>query len=253
MRPFKENAECDSSLAPALRAACGRLPGQLPLACAPNSAFRTPHFFLLFLLLSVNAPAASESLLYPDGRQVLDVRSNERNPFVQQLVEPSSTTTSPQEGASEEARLRRILKAVKISGGASKSGHRQLLLGSLILKPGVILPPLLSNQSEALRVISVDDSSLTLEFVEKDPSSDARKILIPFDLKPEVTQFLYGEAVEELAQIGPRGQTKMPPLTAGGVTEILKGSQDAELQNIADRDVKLMGVVHDEQAPKKDQ
>jgi len=216
----------------------------------PASACRIPHFIAL-LLVAASAQAASESLLYPDARQALEVRKNERNPFAQQIAESSSPTANAQEGVSEEARLRRILRAVKIGGVSGTPGHRQLLLGSLILKPGVVLPPLISNQAEILRVVSVDDSSMTLEFVEKDPAADARKILLPFDLKPEVTQFLYGEAVEELAQIGPKGQTKLAPLSAGGVVEILKGSQDAELQNMADRDVKLMGVVHDEQAQKK--
>lgn len=246
----REKAECGMRNAKLGRSAsaCRAERGKNHL---PPSTFRFPLFFSL-LLLSANAPAASESLLYPDARQVLEVRGNERNPFIQQIAEPTSVA-APQEGVTEEARIRRILRAVKISGVSGSPGNRQLLLGSLILKPGFVLPPLLNNQAEVLRVVSVDESSITLEFVEKDPAADARKVVLSFDLKPEVNQFLYGEAVEELAQIGPKGQPKMPPLTAGGVTEILKGSQDAELQNIADRDVKLMGVVRDEQDPKKDQ
>jgi hypothetical protein len=217
----------------------------------PHSAFRLPHFFVL-LLFSASAPAASDSLVYPDGRQILEIRSNERNPFAQQIVEPMSTAANPQEGASEEARLRRIFRAVKVNGLSGTPGKRQILLGSLILKPGIILPPLINNQSEVLRVVSLDEDSMLLEFVEKDPSVDPRKITLPFDLKPEVTQFLYGEAVEELAQIGSKGQAKMPPLASPAVDQIVKGSQDAELQNMTDRDVKWMGVVHDDQAQKKD-
>lgn len=212
-------------------------------------------FFLSLCLpatLPLNCPGAVDSLLFPDGRQVLDVRTTERNPFAQQIAEPPIATANPQEGVSEEARLRRILRAVKVNGVSGTSGKHQVLLGSLILKPGVILPPLISNQIEVLRVVSVDETSMTLEFVEKDPAVDARKIVLPFNLKPEVTQFLYGEAVEDLAQIGPKGQTQLPPLSSEGVSEIVKGSQDAELKSMADRDVKLMGVVRDEQKPKKD-
>ncbi|TSA37389.1 MAG: hypothetical protein D4R65_00915 [Verrucomicrobiaceae bacterium] len=225
------NSECDSSRAPrGIRTQRGPI---------PHSAFRIPHFLVL-LLVSASAPAASESLLYPDTRKVLDVRANERNPFAQQITDSPGPT---QEGVSEDARLRRILRAMKIGGVSGTPGHRQLLLGSLILKPGVVLPPLISNQAEVLRVVSVDDSSITLEFVEKDPASDARKILLTFGIKPEVRQFMYGEAVEAVTKAGVTAQPELKqapypddPLARAILTNI----QEAEQTRSSD---KLMGVL----------
>jgi len=208
-----------------------------------------------FLILSPPAVlAAADALLFPDGRQTMEVRTNERNPFGQQVTpEVQSTGAAAQESVSEESRLRRILRALKISGVSGQGTSRRALIGSLILAPGDPLPPLITNQAESLRVAGVDDSQITLEFIEKDPAAESRKIVLYYSLKPTVAQFLFGEAVEELAQIGAKGQTQMPPLTSPKVTEILQKAQEAELKSLVDRNIRMMGVIDDEQPQKKSQ
>lgn len=208
-----------------------------------------------FLILSPPAVlAAADALLFPDGRQTVEVRPNERNPFGQQVApEVQSTSAGTQEAVSEESRLRRILRALKISGVSGQGSSRRALIGSLILKPGDPLPPLITNQAESLRVAAVDDSQVILEFIERDPAAESRKIILFYGLQPTVAQFLFGEAVEELAQIGAKGQSQMPALTSPRVTEILQKAQDAELKSLVDRNVRMMGVIDDEQAPKNPQ
>lgn len=208
-----------------------------------------------FLILSPPAaPAAADALLFPDARQTVEVRSNERNPFGQTVSpEVQSTGGAAQETVSEESRLRRILRALKISGVSGQGSSRRALIGSLILQPGDPLPPLIANQAESLRVASVDDSQVILEFIEKDPAAESRKITLFYGLQPTVAQFLFGEAVEELAQIGAKGQSQMPALISPKVSEILQKAQDAELKNLVDRNVRMMGVVHDEQPQKQSQ
>ncbi len=197
---------------------------------------------LLLAGLPLFLQAESDSALLPDGRQKIELRPSERNPFAQQVVAETAPTTL-QEGATEESRLRKILRAVKISGISGKPGHKQVLLGSIIIKPGDTLPPILKNQFERLVVVSVDDSNIVLAFGEKDTAVDARKIVLPIGIKPEVTQFMYGEAFEQLVKIGPGGKIDAPPITNQGAVDFIKGSQDADLKNMADRDVDLMGVV----------
>jgi hypothetical protein len=198
--------------------------------------------------------AAADTLLFPDGRQSVEVRPSERNPFGQQVaLEVQSTTAGTQDSVSEESRLRRILRALKISGVSGQGQSRRVLIGSLILKPGDLLPPLISNQAESLRVLGVDASQVTLEFLEKDPAAESRKIILFYGLAPTVTQFLFGEAAEDLAQIGPKGQSQIPALTSPEVSGILQKAQDAELKNLVDRNVRMMGVVHDVPPPNQSQ
>ncbi len=218
---------------------------------SPVAGFKFPvSVFLSLLLFPLCAPAATDSALFPDGRETIALRPGERNPFTQQVVQEAQTTAAP-ETASEESRLRRILRTIKISGVSGGNGKFQALLGSLILKPGNTLPPLINNQSEQLRVAAVDSRSLTLAFVERDPSADPRQIVLPIGIKPDVTQFLYGEAVEDLIKLDQKGQSTLPPIENPEVAKILKDSQDVDLNNMTDRGVKLMGVVHDVPQPKK--
>ena len=204
----------------------------------------------LFLLLISCLRASSDPSLFPDSRQRVELRPNERNPIAQQIV-PEAPPTNPQEGATEEARLRRILRALKIGGVSGPPGHRQVLLGSLILKPGNTLPPIVKNQFEVLQVISVDDASVVLGFVERDSSVSSRQIILPFSVKPEVSQVMIGEALEKLAKVSPTGKIDAPPLTLQGVDDLLKGSRDADLRNLTDREVETMGVDTNAQDKKK--
>jgi len=213
-----------------------------------------PRWFSAFaclLVIPLGAHAATDPSLFPDGRQKVELRATERNPFAQQIA-PEVAPTNAQEGTTEEARLRRIFRAMKVGAVSGTPGNRQVLLGPLILKPGRTLPPMLNNQFEVLRVLSVDDTSVVLAFVERDRSASARQIVLPFGIKPEVTQVMFGEAFEKLTQVGPSGKIEAPPLTMQGVEEFLNGSREADLRNMADREVQMMGVVRNAENSKKD-
>lgn len=208
--------------------------------------------FLFFLLLiPLCARASSDPSLLPDSRQMMSLPASERNPFIQQIA-PEAAPTNAQEGTTEEARLRRIFRAMKIGAASGTAGSKQVLLGSLILKPGRTLPPMLKNQFEVLRVLSVDDTSVVLAFVERDRSAASRQIILPYRIKPEVTQVMFGEAFEKLTQVGPNGKIEAPPLTMQGVEEFLNGSREADLRNMADREVQMMGVVTNAEKPTKE-
>ena len=190
--------------------------------------------------------------LRPDGREAIEIQSGERNPFAVQIVQDKGPAeTSPTEGLSEEARIRRILGTLRVTGSSQGEDRTKVLMGSLIVKPGDTLPPLIQNQSERIKVLSLEDGMLTLVFMERDPMAEPRRMVVPIDMKPAVTQFLFGEAVENLAQIDQKGRSALPPLTNPSVTEVLSGSQESEVQGLTDREVSLMGVVHDAKAPKK--
>lgn len=213
--------------------------------------FQASAFLLCLLLIPLSARATSDPSLFPDGRQKVDLRPSERNPFIQQIA-PEAAPAAAQEGTTEEARLRRIFRAMKIGAVSGAPGSKQVLLGSLIIKPGRTLPPILKNQFEVLRVLSVDDTSIVLAFVERDRSVAGRQIILPYGIKPEVTQMMFGDAFEKLTQVGPSGKIEAPPLTMQGVEEFLSGSRDADLRNMADREIQMMGVVTNADDSKKD-
>lgn len=207
---------------------------------------------LCCLAIPCGLRAASDPSLLPEGRQREELRPSERNPFTQQVALETPAPTNVQDGTTEEARLRRIFRATKVGGISGKPGARHALLGSLILKPGDTLPPILKDQFEVLRVVSVDDASIVIAFVERDSSLDARQIVLPVGIKPEVSRVMIGETFEELTKMGPSGKIEAPPVTNKGVEDLLKGSREADLRNIADRDVQMMGVVtNEENADKK--
>jgi len=214
------------------------------------SGFPLPLSALVLVFLPLLLRAANDPSLFPDGRQRAELRPQERNPFAQQAA-IEEAPANPQEGASEEARLRRILRAMKIGGVSGSTDQRHVLLGSLILKPGTTLPPILKNQSETLRVLSVGDGSIVLAFVERDPSVPARQIALPLGIKPEVTQLMFGEAFEALTKVGPSGRVEAPPLTIQGAEDFLQSSKEANLRNMADRDVQMMGVITNAENAKK--
>jgi hypothetical protein len=203
---------------------------------------------VLAALLSAPLARAATPSLMPDERATIQLQPKERNPFAQAAA-PERTITTAQESASEDARLRRILGALKIAGTSRADGKSRVLLGSLIVSVGEILPPIIGNQVEVLRVVSVDDSKLTLAFVERDSSADPRKIELPINMKPVVSQFLYGEAVESLLGITRDAAPKLPALDTPAVKEVIKVSQDLDLQNVAERNTKLMGGVRDAETP----
>ena len=215
------------------------------------SSFKLQVSVFLFLLLPpLLLRAAIDPSLYPDGRKKVEVRPAESIPFAQQIVQ-EAPAIAPQEGATEEARLRRILKAMKIGGVSKGLGDKQVLLGSLILKPGKTLPPLLNNQIEVLRVLSVNDNTVVLEFVEKDPAVAARQLFLPFEIKAEVRQFMYGDAVEEVAKAGVAPQPNLPQAANPPdpvIRSILANSQEAEQIRNSD---KLMGVDPNAEDKKK--
>ena len=209
------------------------------------------HIAALILLSPIGLRAASDSSLLPEGRQKLDVLPSERNPFSAQVAEIATSSTQ-HEGTTEESRLRRILRAMKVGGISGKPGSQHVLLGSLIIKPGDILPPLLDNQAEVLRVVSIEDNSLVLAFIERDASTEVRRIILPLGgLEPTVTQMMYGEAFEELTKMEASGKIDVPPLTLPGVDDFLKGSRGSDLHNVTDRDVQMMGVVRDAENAEK--
>ncbi len=209
----------------------------------------------LFVLLVVIAPAlllAQRPEMLPSTRTFVELREGERNPFGQQMTVLQPTDLDTPDAGGEEARLRRLFGAMKVSGASQSGKERRILVGGMILREGDTVPSILRGQQESIRVASISDKRVLLSFVERDASVEARQIRIPITLDPVVTQLLFGEAFEKMAAIGTDGRSTLSEVPVEGINEFIKGSSEARFENMIDRTFEMMGEVNNEKEPQKE-
>jgi len=209
----------------------------------------------LLALLAVSTPAflfAQRPDMQPSARTFVELREGERNPFGQQMTVLQPTDLDTPDSGGEEARLRRLFGAMKVSGSSRAGKARRVLVGGMILREGEIVPSILRDQQESIRVALIDDNRILLAFVERDASVEARQIQIPITLDPSVSQVLFGEAFEKMAAIGPDGRSTLGEAPVMGVEEFIKGSSEAKFENVIDRTFQMMGEVKHEKEPQKE-
>lgn len=130
---------------------------------------------------SNESPEAKErvqyTLILPEEKTPETVKAEENNPF-----ESSADSAQKDEGTSEENQVRDILLRLPAVGGASGAGGMRIMLGSMRLVPGAMVPPVLPDQQVALKVKSITPEGIELVWVEKKPSGLPPKVLmIPMD------------------------------------------------------------------------
>lgn len=209
----------------------------------------------LILLFAVLGPAsllAQRPDMLPAARTFVELREGERNPFGQQMTVLQPTDLDTPDSGGEEARLRRLFGSMKVSGVSQAGQARRVLVGGMILSEGAVVPSILRDQQETVRVTSINDKRVLLSFVERDATVEARQIQIPVALEPAVTQLLFGEAFEKMAAIGPDGRSALGEVPVADVEEFIKGSSEANFENVIDRTFQMMGGVKHEKEPQKE-
>lgn len=146
-------------------------------------------FSLVFLALVLRAPAAAPVLpeevgLLPGQKVPVEVAETERNPFGKRIIQAAEPTAKDPGG--EETKIRDIIEKLPLQGVTKSGGRIKVLLGSLSLEEGKILPELFASQTEKLRVLHIDDKKIEMGFVEKDGSAEARKMVLFLDFAPTV-------------------------------------------------------------------
>jgi hypothetical protein len=112
------------------------------------------------------------------------LRPKERNPFSRREAKAVEVTADRE---SEESRIRAILSSTSVTGIIRGSGEVKALLGSLVLKEGKLVPPLIEGQTERLVVGSITRTAIEINFVEMDDHAEPRKIVVPIDLRPRIS------------------------------------------------------------------
>ena len=186
-------------------------------------------------------PALDRSELTPDKRDPETVAADERNPFG--FVAPAVSIQAPTEAENEEAKLRRVLAGMRVTGNSSGSGPSSALLGPILVREGEVLPRLFADQAEVLRIQSITDREVVIVFVEKDQSKQPRTLNLPVDLSARVKSLMPGEFFGSLVTFDGAKKVNLPPLksgAAGSLAERLKG-EGVQLQPLVERTTEFMG------------
>jgi hypothetical protein len=143
--------------------------------------------FSTFLALTLSpvllaAPSKSVGML-PGDKVFLTVEETERNPFGQRIIQAAE---APKDTGGEESQIRSVVENLTVKGVTKSGGRMKVLLGSYALEEGKLMPPLIPDQTEKLRVLVLTDKKVELGFIEKDGSAQTRKIVLHLDFTPAV-------------------------------------------------------------------
>jgi len=109
----------------------------------------------------------------------------ERNPFV-----ISKNDIDIEEGAnssySEETKIRSILDSLVVNGISRGANSYKVQLGGLILEKGKILPRLINDQTDDLKVTEITSSKVQITWVGDEEADKPRVMTIPIELEPKV-------------------------------------------------------------------
>jgi hypothetical protein len=174
---------------------------------------------------ALRLPDLDRSDLEPGERKPLDFTEAERNPFGLLSVPPPEEEEEVKiEVETEEMKIRRILGNMRVVGVSGGPGSYRVVLGSMQLAMGDIVPRLFANQGEVLRVDNITDRQIVLSFVERNKQQDMppRTIGLGIDLKPRVRSLLPGEVFATVIKFDEKGGQSMEPLKTKGVDAVVQ-------------------------------
>lgn len=153
--------------------------------------------FVVASALAINgfvlAAGASSVGLLPTEKLGDELVPDERNPFTREKVDaPVEVITEEDDTASEEGRIRKAIEALSVVGRVEGPWGNKVLLGDLILEADRELPPVISGQTQILRVRSVNANTAEIVWDEDVGREQGRTIYIAFDLAPQVGSALAG-------------------------------------------------------------
>lgn len=185
--------------------------------------------------LDAEPPASSYSPMRliemrPDEKRPLLLSADERNPYAKRSPE---TEKAKDEVNEEELQIRKRLESLSITGRSQGSNGLRILLGDIILEKNVILPPILPDQTERLRVAEIGGDMVVLDWL--DPTSGkatGKTMQIAYDLTPSVSYALHGQSASEA-----RTETELTGSSgpAMGVIRPDQSKKHSAIQNTAEK------------------
>lgn len=132
----------------------------------------------------------------PTEKRPYSLKSDERNPYARRSEQEE--VSAEENGNAEELRIREKLSRLRVTGRSQGRNGLRVLLGDIILEQGAILPPLLEDQSENLRVIELSDDTVVLGWLDIETNELTGKTMqVAYDLTPSIVYALHGQSSEE--------------------------------------------------------
>lgn len=158
-------------------------------------------------------------LVLPDEKTPERVKPEENNPFESALE--AASRNAPED--TEENRVRDVLAKQPVVGASLRpDGMIKVLLGDIMLEPGMTVPPVFPEQQVRLKVRSITTGYIELAWQEKEATGLPPKVmLIPINMSPEVKYKLLG------------GQGQTGKITRSG--NIARNAKPLAAQPIPDR------------------
>lgn len=146
-------------------------------------------------------PAPSPAATFVAGRMInmragekrpLALKDNERNPYAKRSAEEE---VNREEGSNaEELRIREQLSKLRVTGRSHGPNGLRVLLGDIILEEGAVLPQLLEDQSENLRVVELSEDTVVLGWLDIETKElTGKSMQVAYDLSPSVSIALQGQ------------------------------------------------------------
>ncbi len=150
----------------------------------------------------------------PDEKRPLILKDNERNPYAKRSEEEEATG---EEGINaEEQQIRARLSSLSVSGRSQGLNGLRVLLGDIILEQGRLLPQLLEEQSENLKVIEINEDTVILGWLDIESGEPTGKTMqVAYDLTPMVSYALHGQEAPEVDANGEVAQRRMGVIRIG--------------------------------------
>jgi hypothetical protein len=169
--------EADPSAAPPYMAGAGMMPGAT--APAPAVAFVPGQVIEM----------------RPTEKRPLVMKENERNPYAKRNQQDEVAAEADSDA--EELRIRERLASLRVSGRSQGPNGLRVLLGDIILEEGRVLPQLLEDQSESLKVVELGADTVVLGWVDTETGDLTGKTMqVAYDLTPSVSYALHGQSGE---------------------------------------------------------
>jgi hypothetical protein len=188
-------------------------------------------------------PDLDRSALEPDKRAPTEVKEEDRNPFGLLAVPQVEEKAIQVQVETEEMKIRRVLGNMRISGVSGAEGAISVLVGSMVLTKGEMMPRLFYNQAEQLRVVDVTGNKVVLAFIEGKTQRDLspRTIELSFDMAPRVRSLMPGELFTNAIKFDEKGAVSMPPLETSAVKSIIDGHNSTGAEALIERRRNVLG------------
>jgi hypothetical protein len=118
-----------------------------------------------------------------------------------------------------------------------------VLLGPFSLAEGQELPRLFADQVDRVRVKTIAEKEVVLEFIESDPSKSGSPLSLPIGLDSgpaTVRSLLVGEVFRSVVPLDEDGEVALPALQSAGAQAVLEGAESQDLQGLVSRPAELL-------------